>query len=135
MFYAGGFLYNPRVKEVLLHKRDDKTVNNPNRWSAFGGTSEDGETPIETFIREMKEELGLALKPEEVIPFCDYLNKERNIHRYIFYVESGKQKSEMTLGEGEDFDWIPIGKIFEYDLTAKTRQDIEAFVKTLDEQS
>ncbi len=44
-FYAGGFLYNPKIKAVLLHKRDDKTTFNPNKWAFFGGLNEPGETP------------------------------------------------------------------------------------------
>ena len=130
-FFAGGFLYNPKTKEVLLHKRDDKTDVNPNKWGFFGGSSEGTETPVETFIREMHEELGIILLESEIIPLCDYENIKRNTHRYVFYVVSDKKKNEMVLGEGTDFDWIPLEKVFEYDATEKTFDDLKTFLKIL----
>lgn len=130
-FYAGGFFYNPERKEVLLHKRDDKTHINPNKWTFFGGSSEGVEKPPETFIREIEEELGVKLFEKEVMSLCDYLNEQENIWRHVFYVVSDKQKSEMVLGEGADFDWISLDKVFEYDLSEKTIRDLNTFIKTL----
>jgi len=128
-FWAGGFLYNPKTNSVLLHQRDDKTKINPNKWAFFGGLNESNETPEETFIREIKEELNLDLLKDNIKHVCDYLNVEMNTYRYVFYVESVLEKSEMRLGEGANFDWIPVGKVMEYDLTEKTRIDLEKFLK------
>jgi len=49
-FYAGAFLYNPKDRTVLLHKRDMLTEANPGLWAFFGGLSEDQETPEQTII-------------------------------------------------------------------------------------
>ena len=130
-FFAGGFLYNPKTKEVLLHKRDNKTEINPNKWTFFGGSSEGNETPVQTFIREMHEELGIVLSTTDAVPLCDYENVERKTHRYSFYALSDKRKDEMVLGEGADFDWIPLEKVFEYDATTKTFDDLKTFITTL----
>ena len=130
-FFAGGFLYNPKTKEVLLHKRDDKTPINPNLWGVFGGSNEGDETPTETFVREMEEELGVLLQLDEVVALRDYFNEERGTHRYIFYVISDKKKSDMTLGEGADFDWVSLEKVFEYDLTEKTRNDLRFLLEII----
>jgi len=35
----------------------------------------------------------------------------------------------MTLGEGAGFDWIPLAKVFEYDLTEKTAHDLKTFLR------
>ncbi len=127
LFYAGGFLYNPETKSVLLHKRDGKTIVNPHKWGFFGGLSEGNETPIQTFTREMKEELDIDLTPSEIIPLLDYRNEERQTHRYVFYVESNREKSSLHLGEGADFDWIPLTRVFTYDITDKTADDLRFF--------
>ncbi|MFI5260586.1 MAG: NUDIX domain-containing protein [Candidatus Paceibacteria bacterium] len=129
-FFSGGFLYNPEKKEILLHKRDGNTAINPHKWAFFGGSSEGEETPLQTFMREIHEELGIVLSEAEIIALCDYLNVERNTHRYVFYVVSDKKKEEMILGEGADFDWIPLSKVFEYDLTDMTRDDITTLIET-----
>lgn len=128
-FWAGGFLYNPHTQSVLLHKRDNKAPINPNKWGFFGGSSEDQETPYETFIREFNEELGITIEQQHMIPLCDYLNVEYNQYRYVFYITSALEKSEMVLNEGEDFDWIPLNKIFEYDLSIKTKDDLKTFIE------
>ena len=127
-FYSGGYLYNPKTQSVLLHLRDGKTTINPHKWAFFGGASEEGEAPVVTFIREMHEELGICILPDEVKLLRDYMNNERDIHRYVFFVESETAKEHMQLGEGADFGWIPLRKVFQYDITDKTREDLEYFV-------
>jgi 8-oxo-dGTP pyrophosphatase MutT (NUDIX family) len=132
IFFAGGFMFNPKTNSVLLHKRDSKTKFNPGKWAFFGGESLTNESPAETFMRELKEELGIEISKDQVVPLCNYLNKEFNTHRHIFYVESDLKKDEIKLGEGVDFNWIPLEKVFNYDLTEKTIKDLELFKKRLD---
>ncbi len=127
-FYAGGFLYNPITQSVLLHKRDSNTPVNPDKWAFFGGLNDGNEMPMRTFTREIKEELNIDISQEAIKPLCDYLNEEMATYRYIFFAESTLEKSSMQLGEGEDFDWISLEKVFEYDLTEKTRNDLKVFV-------
>jgi ADP-ribose pyrophosphatase YjhB (NUDIX family) len=130
-FFAGGFLYNPASNKVLLHQRDNKTTINPNKWAFFGGLGEANETPIQAFMREMQEELGLNLKKEEVMPLRDYPNMERGTHRYVFYVVSNKKKEDMVLGEGANFDWFSFDKALALDTTPMTIDDLNFFINSL----
>lgn len=127
-FYAGGFLYNSKTNAVLLHKRDNNAKVNPNSWAFFGGLNEGDETPKQTFLREVKEELSIDILKENVRELCDYFNNELNTYRYVFFAESNIEKQKMRLTEGEDFDWIPMNKVFEYNLTEKTRRDLNTFL-------
>ena len=131
-FFAGGFLYNQKSQSVLLHKRDGNTTVNPHKWGFFGGLSEGDETPIETFMREMKEELDIDLEPDEIVSLRDYLTEERDVWRHAFFVESDRDKSTMRLGEGADFDWIPLARVFGFDLTDKTMDDLRFFAERVD---
>ncbi len=126
--YAGGFLYNPENKTVLLHLRDNSTKIAPNMWSFFGGLCEGDETPVQGFTRELKEELSIFVPESSVIPLRSYLNEKLQTLRHVFYVKSSLQKSEMVLGEGADFDWVPLETVFEYDLTDKAREDLSFFI-------
>jgi 8-oxo-dGTP pyrophosphatase MutT (NUDIX family) len=128
-FYAGGFLYNPKLNAVLLHKRDAKAKVNPNSWAFFGGLNEDQETPKQTFKRELQEELNITIPENKIKPLCDYFNNELQTYRYVFFVESDLPKEQMNLSEGEDFDWIPLDKVFEYVLTEKSIKDLKLFLK------
>lgn len=130
-FYAGGFLYNPKTKSVLLHKRDSKAKINPNNWAFFGGASEEGETPKQTFARELEEELNIKITEERIIPISDYMNEEFQIYKYVFFVESDLDKFQMKLSEGEDFDWIPLNKVFDYIITKKSVEDLKTFLQII----
>ncbi len=130
-FFAGGFLYNPDRQSVLLHLRDTETRVNPGQWAFFGGTSEKGETPAATFIREMNEELGVKLLPTDVIPLVNYWNPDRQTHRHVFYAVSRIAKERVQLTEGESFGWIDLKKVFSYDLTEKTVRDLRSFIEQL----
>lgn len=130
-FYAGGFLYNPKTASVLLHKRDGNTKINPHKWAFFGGLSEGSETPVQTFTREVKEELNVQIDDSDVKMLCDYLNEELQTYRYVFYATSNLGKDEMTLSEGADFDWIALDELDKYDLTDKTKEDLKTFIETL----
>ncbi len=129
--YSGGFLYNSEKKVVLLHKRDGNTEYNPHQWAFFGGLAEGNETETQAFIREMKEELNINIPEDKVNPLCSYFNNERQTQRNIFFVESDLEKSQMCLGEGADFEWIKLDKVFEYDLTDKTTRDLKFFLNML----
>lgn len=128
-FYSGGFFYNPRTHKVLLHKRDSNTDNSPDQWAFFGGLSEQGENPLQTFIREIKEELCINIEASNVESLCDYFNSDFDTHRYVFFVKKDVDKSKMTLQEGADFDWISFDEVFKYDLTKRTNQDLKTFYK------
>ena len=130
-FYAGGFLYNPKTKSVFLHLRDDKTDINPNKWGFFGGRNEGNESPVECFVRELKEELNITFEKEKINYLCNYLNTERNTWRHVFYIESKLDKSAIRLSEGADADWVPLGRVFEYNLTEKTARDLKTFLKSI----
>jgi mutator protein MutT len=130
-FWAGGFLYNPKTKSILLHQRDGNTNFNPNMWAFFGGLAEGTETPEQCFVREIKEELDLNVAPEDLISVCDYLNEEFDTYRYVFFVQSEIRKDELTLGEGAGFDWVSLDRLDQYDLTDKTIKDLEIFTDKL----
>ena len=127
--YAGGFLFNPEAKSVLLHLRDHNTKFAPGMWSFFGGLCENGETPSQGFVRELKEELAIDIKESQLIPLRSYLNEKLQTYRHVFYVLSALPKSEMTLGEGAGFDWVPLETVFSFDLTDKVRDDLTYFIE------
>jgi len=49
-------------KKIILGKRAPGT-NNPNQWNFFGGHVDEGESPKEAAVRELKEETNFKLSP------------------------------------------------------------------------
>ncbi|MBI2595461.1 NUDIX hydrolase [Candidatus Daviesbacteria bacterium] len=128
VFYSGGFLYNPVPKKILLHKRDDKTQNNPNCWAFFGGLNEKNEVPLETFQREVKEELGIKLNLSSIYQLTDYFNPDFSTHRHVFYAYT-KEVNNIQLNEGAGYGWFTLDEALKLDLTKRTRQDLLFFLK------
>lgn len=126
-FWAGGFLYNSETHEVFLHQRDSNTKINPNKWAFFGGLNENEESPEQCYVRELKEEIGLEIKKDNVFLLCEYLNEELSTYRIVFYSLASVSKDDLTLGEGAGFDWIPLDSLADYDLTEKTKLDMQVF--------
>lgn len=128
-FWAGGFLYNPVARSVFLHKRDGNTPINPHKWSFFGGQSEAHETYLDCFVRELAEEIGLHIEPAQAVPLREYINAEANQYRVVFYVESAVSEDRLVLGEGAGFGWFHLDDAFALDLSVRTREDLEYFVR------
>lgn len=82
-FWAGGFLFDAQARKVLLHRRDDQTPFNPNRWAFFGGLNEGNESFGECFVRELREETGLQLEPDRVTYLRDYAHTTVAQHRAV----------------------------------------------------
>jgi 8-oxo-dGTP diphosphatase len=89
--------------EFLLYLRDGKPgIPFPHHWDLIGGHIEEGETPEEALVREVKEELDYDLK--EFKFFREYLCLEGDAYQNIKYIYSGKFNlpvEEITLLEGD----------------------------------
>lgn len=127
-FAVAGFLYNKNNNKVLLHLRDGNTKFNPNKWAFFGGLGEEGETPLGAFVRELHEEVGLSVLEKDVKELDSYFNSELKTARYVFFVDSCVEVDELTLGEGAGFAWIPLTEVDDYNLTEKTKRDLDYFI-------
>lgn len=130
-YYATGFLYHPLSRQVLLHRRDHLAPANPDTWSLIGGGSEpeDQDDPVATWLREVWEEIGVALSLDAVRSLRDYLNPRHGTHRYVFYVEWPTLSTDaFVLGEGIGVAWFPLAQALALpDLTPGARKDLIFF--------
>ena len=89
--------------EILLYLRDNKPgIPFPNHWDLIGGHVEEGETPEEALIREVREELDFELRDYRF--FKEYECLEGDAYPNIKYIYSGRLNvplQEITLLEGD----------------------------------
>ncbi|MFX0013776.1 MAG: NUDIX domain-containing protein [Promethearchaeota archaeon] len=109
--------------EILLLFRNKKGENDFHRekYIGIGGRLEPGETPLECILRELKEETGYSLSPEEIkfrgYIYFDEINRNKltedlpafNWLVFLYYVHVTK-KNEFINPEG-DLHWISVDKI------------------------
>ncbi len=89
--------------EFLFYLRDNKPgIPFPQHWDLIGGHVEEGETPEEALLREVREELNYELK--EYRFFKRYECLSGDAYPNIKYIYSGKINlpiEEVTLLEGD----------------------------------
>jgi mutator protein MutT len=78
----------------FLQRRDTANSVLPGCWEFPGGKAQDGETPEETLVREVREELNLALR--EARPWLT-LEDEVRIHAFLVEAE-GRPHTNLAWG-------------------------------------
>jgi 8-oxo-dGTP diphosphatase len=88
--------------ELLLYLRDNKPgIPFPDHWDLIGGHIEEGETPEEALVREVREELDIDLK--EYTFYKKYECLTGDAYENVKYIYTGKINlpiEEITLLEG-----------------------------------
>lgn len=95
-------------KRILLIKRSDYTKTFPNTWACPGGRGDEGETPEQAVVRELKEEMNIDFKPTKLYKTGKY--KDRDLFRFL-----GEWSGEIKIQENEitEYGW------FSYEVATK----------------
>ena len=105
--------YLRRGNKILLLFRDKKKADiNKNKWIGVGGHIEDGETPIEAVVREVKEETNYDLIDfsKKAIIIFNFGKEIEVMHLFVCNKFKGRMNSDCNEGE---LEWIPISKLDE----------------------
>ena len=107
--------------EILILKRAPNTEFYPNKYDVIiGGHVLYGENYVDTAIKELKEEIGLIVQPEDLTHVQDYVqdwkypNKKNREFRKIFAVKfNGKISDIKTNEEVHEIKFVKIKKLKE----------------------
>ena len=108
---AGVIFFDRRARRVLLVRRDNiPTIPFPDHLNILGGHTEAGETPEETAVREMAEELedlrtGRPFVLEGHRPFTIFTDA-RGVTDHVFAAEANFDLTEVRLKEGQELVWM-----------------------------
>ena len=90
-------------KQVLLFLRDDNPdIPYPNMWDVPGGHVDDGETPEQCIVREMKEEMDLKLEEFQLFSVMEFLDRVE----YTFWKKMNLDIQSINLHEGQKLKWF-----------------------------
>ena len=90
-------------KQILLFLRDDKPgLPYRNMWDIPGGHVEDGETPEQCIVREMKEEMDLTLNSFELFSVMEFDDRIE----YTFWKKANFDIEKIKLHEGQQLKWF-----------------------------
>ena len=92
--------------KILLQKRSSKKRYDPSVWAMTGGSSFYGEIPVETIIRETKEELGVYLQKDNLRLVKKYA--VGRVFLYVYLIRQDVDISEVVIQAEElsDVKWF-----------------------------
>ena len=97
-------------KYLMLHRTKKKKDINKDKWLGVGGRFEEGESPEECIVREVKEETGLTLKNYQLRGIVTYIsNKLETEYMYVF-TATEFEGNIIECDEG-DLEWIEKEKV------------------------
>ena len=125
--YVGALLVDTNGK-LIAQQRDDKPgITNPGMVSLFGGTSHEGESPIETLRRELQEELELEVGSNNLLLQTVKHENGTNVACSI-YIITGVDAEKIKLHEGAGFAMGAPEDLLSRSMTGVAQQAIEAFI-------
>lgn len=99
MAYVSVILENYSNEFLLQLREDIDGIAYPGYWGFFGGGIEEGESPLGSAKRELKEELGLNLKESD---FEFRFNSSSTSGKgYVFHLKLDFNIEDLNLMEGE----------------------------------
>lgn len=124
MEYTGWVLENSEHKYLLQLRDNIPTIRYPGTWDLFGGAIEEGETPLEGALRELKEEIGLTLSPEDITLM--FTGDILGGNHYIYHAFIPHKKEEITVYEGAGCEYFTIDQIL---ALTNTREEMKGIFK------
>ncbi|EQD30894.1 NUDIX hydrolase, core domain protein [mine drainage metagenome] len=104
-------VFNKDFSEILLlwRAKESREGREIAGWGNIGGSIEPGETALQACIREMKEEIGIDLKPEDFTPVGVKKSPDGALRKWTveFYAASIDGNTEIHLNnESRGYAWF-----------------------------
>lgn len=96
-------ILNRGIKKALLIRRAGDSGEG--LWESAGGKVEDGESPEEGIIREVREETGLQVVPERLL-YASLHETCGEKHVFIVYLCAVKEEKVVLSREHTEYRWV-----------------------------
>ncbi len=104
---------------LMLHRTKKENDYNHDKWIGIGGKFENGESPEDCAIREVREETGLEIAPKNLrycglVTFLDTSDPAEVYTEFmhVFHAEKFSGSLISDCNEG-DLEWVPLSKLGE----------------------
>jgi 8-oxo-dGTP diphosphatase len=115
-------------KTLMLHRVKKENDMHEGKWNGLGGKMEEGETPEECAIREVKEECGLDIKNPTLKGLLTFPFFSKGESWYVFLFLINEFVGELIESNEGDLEWIEDDKLLQLNLW----EGDQTFIKWLD---
>lgn len=115
---------------LMLHRVSKKNDINHDKWIGVGGHFEEGESPEDCLLREVKEETGYTLESYKFRGIVTFISDNDPAEYMCLYTADKFSGEQIECDEGT-LEWVPISKIDELELW----EGDKVFLKLLAENS
>ena len=95
---------------LMLHRTKKKNDINHDKWLGIGGKFEEGESPEECLLREVREETGLTLTDYHFRGLVTFVSDEAPTEYMHLFTAAGFTGTLRECDEGT-LEWVPIGEV------------------------
>ena len=108
------YIYDEKGR-FLLQKRSEQKSFRPGQWEITMGHAIAGETSPECLLREVREELGVQLLPEDLIKVYRWVEPESRSLTDVFFIRAALGESSLRLQPAEvaGVQWVPKAEMLE----------------------
>jgi 8-oxo-dGTP diphosphatase len=112
----------------LLVRRSNLCKHFAGKWEWPGGTANQGETFVQTLVREVSEETGLEVQPRKFVGAFEM--DLTTFAAVVICMEADITGGEFKLSpEHTDSCWVPVEDIFNYDLLDAMRDLAKHYIQ------
>ena len=105
-------------KKILITQRSI-AKSHPHRWEVTCGSVLAGESEREGAVRELKEETGLIISEDDLLPLYKYTDCKRHCvyYGYMISVESADIPIILEPDETDSYKFIPLDEFYKFAMT------------------
>ena len=92
-------------KYLMLHRTKKENDINKDKWIGVGGHAEEGESPEDCVLREVKEETRLTLTSYKFRGLVTFISNEYENELMCLFTADGYEGEIITCSEG-DLEWV-----------------------------
>ncbi len=100
---------------LMLHRTVKKHDVNKDKWIGVGGHFEEGESPEECVLREVKEETGYTLTSYQYRGLVTFVSGDGVTEYMSLFTADGFEGTPVDCDEGE-LAWVPIEKVWDLNI-------------------
>jgi 8-oxo-dGTP pyrophosphatase MutT (NUDIX family) len=122
-----------RSGALLMQERDEHPALDPERWGFPGGHLEPGESYLEAAVRELAEETGIVLRPDEVALVGEVRVDHRDVHGSIdrmrvYAAATELRDDDVECHEGRQMVFVDPATVRTLPLTRSAAEVVEGFL-------